>query len=78
MQEPLVSPHPVLVRMDVSRFPTFPKENLVQLWGHVGDYEVCLYLPMDDGRIQALLHPPKLPKPRKRKSTPAAQRTTDN
>lgn len=72
MHEPLDSPFSLLVRMDVTQHRTFPKENLVQLWGYVGDYEVCLYLPADDGRVQPLLHPPKSPKPRKRKTTARA------
>lgn len=31
------------------------KDGMVQVWGHVGDYEVCVYLPKTDPRLLSIL-----------------------
>jgi hypothetical protein len=45
----------ILVEMEVSRFEPFPEDGMVQIWGHVGDYEASVWLPMSDKRAQSLL-----------------------
>lgn len=43
------------VDLVVTRFRTFPEDGMVELWGEVGDYEVCVHLPLDDVRLRPLL-----------------------
>jgi hypothetical protein len=41
--------------MQVNRYHEFPEDGLVEVWGHVGDYEVCVHLPLEEARSQGLL-----------------------
>jgi len=50
LQEPIK----LLVELEVSSYRDFPKEHLMQVWGHVGDYEIAIYLPYTDKRVQRL------------------------
>ena len=50
LQEPIY----LKVELEVSRYRDFPEEQLMQVWGHVGDYEVSIYLPYTDKRVQRL------------------------
>ncbi len=50
LQEPIQ----LLVELEVSSYRDFPKERLMQVWVHVGDYEVSIYLPYTDKRVQRL------------------------
>ncbi len=50
LQEPIQ----LLVELEVSSYRDFPEERLMQVWGHVGDYEVSIYLPYTDKRVQRL------------------------
>lgn len=50
LQEPIY----VQVELEVSRYRDFPEEQQMQIWGHVGDYEVCIDLPYTDKRVQRL------------------------
>jgi hypothetical protein len=45
----------IQVDMSVSRYRSFPEDGLVEVWGYVGDYEVCVHLPLDAARSQGLL-----------------------
>ena len=47
-------PVTIHVDMEVSRYREFRGENLVEVWGHVGDYEVCGFLPKGDERVRKL------------------------
>jgi hypothetical protein len=42
---------------------------MVQIWGHVGDYEVSVWLPIDDERVQRL-------KPTRRRRESCRDRST--
>ena len=50
--------HPAVIKVDmaVSRCQTFGKQPLAQVWGHVGDYEVSIWLPIEDVRVRRLVH----------------------
>lgn len=45
----------VSVELAVTRYRTFPEDGMVEIWGHVGDYEVCVHLPLDDERVRRLI-----------------------
>lgn len=45
----------ISVDLAVARYRTFPEDGLVEVWGHMGDYEVCVHLPLDDARVRPLL-----------------------
>jgi hypothetical protein len=47
----------IQVDMDVESYEVFREDGMVQLWGRVGDYEVSLWLPLDDARVKRLLRP---------------------
>ncbi len=59
----------VPVDMAVTRFRIFREDGMVELWGYVGDYEVCVHVPVDDPRVRPLLpdqqHSIRRPKPKK-------------
>lgn len=42
----------VQIGLDVTRYRVFDEEGVVEVWGYVGDYEVCVLLPRTDGRIR--------------------------
>ena len=42
------------MELEVSRYREFRGEDLVEVWGHVGDYEVCIYLSKADERVRKL------------------------
>lgn len=44
----------IQVDLEASRFQEFPEEGMVQVWGHVGDYEVSVWLPIQDERVHLL------------------------
>jgi len=50
----LQGPIQLLVELEVSSYRDFPEERLMQVWGHVGGYEVSIYLPYTDKRVQRL------------------------
>ncbi len=43
------------VDLHVSRQGTYPVEGLVEVWGHVGDYEVCVFLPVEEALSRGLV-----------------------
>jgi len=45
----------IQVDMSVTRYRPFPEDGLVEVWGHVGDYEVCVHLPLEEARSRGLL-----------------------
>ena len=45
----------IQVDMQVSRYRTFPGDGMVEIWGHVGDYEVCIHLSLEDACARGLL-----------------------
>ncbi len=45
----------IQVDMSVTRYRSFPEDGMVEVWGHVGDYEVCVHLPLEEARSQGLL-----------------------
>lgn len=55
----------IQVDMSVTRYRTFPEDRMVEVWGYVGDYEVCVHLPIADAQAQGLLSD-KPPKKRRR------------
>ena len=50
VQEPIT----ISVEMEVSRYRAFRGEDLVEGWGHVGDYEVCIFLSKADERVRKI------------------------
>src|SRR5262245_20693747 len=50
------------VEMAVTRYREFPEERMLDVWGYVGDYEVCVHLPLDDDRARQLLGQPRPPR----------------
>lgn len=48
-------PPSIKVDMAVSRCRAFEEDGTVEVWGYVGDYEVCLWLPLDDPQVRPLL-----------------------
>ncbi|MCY2991742.1 MAG: hypothetical protein NTY19_28290 [Planctomycetota bacterium] len=42
------------VSMQVDRVETVLEDNLAQVWGHVGDYEVAMWMSLDDPRIKVI------------------------
>jgi hypothetical protein len=61
----------VAVPMNVTRIRTIDNNELVQVWGLVGDYEICTYLREDDGRVKAIM------KEVKKRHAKAARRPSD-
>ena len=51
----VINPPVIKVDMAVSRCQTIGTEPLAQVWGHVGDYEVSIWLPIEDVRVRRLL-----------------------
>ena len=47
-------PTTITVEMEVSSYREFRGEDLVEVWGHVGDYEVCIFLSKADQRVQKI------------------------
>lgn len=45
----------IKVDMIVTRFRAFPEDGMMEIWGHVGDYEVCIHVPHDDAGARELL-----------------------
>jgi hypothetical protein len=45
----------VTVDLAVTRYREFPEDGILELWGYVGDYEVCVHLPLDDDRARHIL-----------------------
>ena len=45
----------IQVEMTVTRFRTYPEDGTVEVWGYVGDYEVCVFLPFDQAQDRGLL-----------------------
>jgi hypothetical protein len=59
----------IQVDMEVIRCDLFDDEDqLAQLWGYVADYQVSVWLPSDDPRVQHLLGKPILPPKENRNS----------
>lgn len=54
----------IQVPLTIERIETIGRD-VVQVWGHVGDYEVCLYLPKTDPRVAPLLTKPRTRKQNK-------------
>jgi hypothetical protein len=45
----------IQVDLNVTRYRTYPEDGAVEVWGYVGDYEVCVFLPLEKGRSEGLL-----------------------
>lgn len=43
----------IQVDLQVTRIQRFPADGFAQIWGYVGDYEVCVSLPLTDPRVPA-------------------------
>jgi hypothetical protein len=50
----------IQVDLSVTRYRTYPEDGMVEVWGYVGDYEVCVHLPINDARVRGLR--PKAPR----------------
>jgi len=50
----LREPIQLMVELKVSRYKDYPAERFMQIWGHLGDYEVAICLPYTDRRVQRL------------------------
>ena len=50
LQEPIY----LQVEFEVFRYTDYPEDKFLQIWGYVGDYEVCISLPYTDRRVQRL------------------------
>lgn len=57
-------PTHIRVDMAVSRCRAFKEDGMAEVWGHVGDYEVCVWLPLDDPRVGPLLEAQNAKRPR--------------
>ncbi len=44
----------IRVDLEVSRYEEYPEDGMVQVWGYVGDYEVCVWLPADGEQARLL------------------------
>jgi hypothetical protein len=63
------SPAVIPVDLSVTRYRTFREDGMVEVWGYVGDYEVCVHLPLEEAQARGLLQPevsPPAPKAGKR------------
>lgn len=49
------NPPKIHIELAVNRLRVFADDGVAQICGHVGDYEVAAYLPLDDERVRALL-----------------------
>jgi hypothetical protein len=58
----------IQVDMQVGRYQEFEEDGMVQVWGHVGDYEVSVWLPITDERLR-LLRPASPASPRRRRAS---------
>jgi len=58
------------VDLHVTRYRTHAEDGLVEVWGYVADYEVCVHLPLVEARARGLL-------PEERRGTAARRRKTD-
>lgn len=47
-------PTTIAVEMEVTRFQEFLDDGLAQIWGYVGDYEVSVWISLDDPRVKTL------------------------
>lgn len=47
----VLNPPVIQVDLSVSRCDPFPQDGIAQVWGFVGDYEVAIWLPLDDQRV---------------------------
>jgi hypothetical protein len=43
------------VDLVVTRYRVFPEDGMVEAWGHVEDYEVCILLTVDEAKTRGLL-----------------------
>jgi hypothetical protein len=57
------------VDLHVPRYRVHPEDGLVEVWGYVGDYEVCVHLPLAAARASGLPQ-------EERHATPARMRKT--
>jgi hypothetical protein len=53
------------VDLQVTRYRPYPEDGVVEVWGYVGDYEVCVHLAIADAETRGL----RTPKPGR--ATPA-------
>jgi hypothetical protein len=44
----------VEISEECPRYREFRGEDLVEVWGHVGDYEVCIFLSKADERVRKI------------------------
>ena len=61
-------PPRIQVDFSVSRMRVFDEDGMAQVWGHVGDYEVSVYLPLGDERVRELIAAEGAAPDRRRKS----------
>src|SRR5271166_5579322 len=59
----VLEPIRLQVEMEVTRTREFPRDNLVQVWGLVGDYEVSVWMSRDDERVERLCLPRRRSRP---------------
>ena len=52
-------PTTIFVEMEVSRYREYRGEDLVEVWGHVGDYELCIFLSKTDERVRKIKQEPR-------------------
>jgi hypothetical protein len=45
----------ISVALQVTRYRLHPEDGVVEVWGYVGDYEVCVHLPVADAKARGLL-----------------------
>ena len=43
------------VNLHVTRYQVYEDDDMVEVWGYVGDYEVCVYLPLAEAREKGLV-----------------------
>ncbi len=63
-----LNPPVIPVALAVTRCEPIPEDQSALIWGHVGDYEVRVCLPLNDPRVRGLLGekgPGKGPRPRR-------------
>ena len=45
----------ISVDLEVTRFRRHPIDGMVEVWGYVGDYEVCIWLPVEEALSRQLV-----------------------
>ena len=45
----------IQIDLNVTRYRIYQEDGVVEIWGHVGDYEVCVHLPVEHAEAKRLM-----------------------